>query len=203
MQVSRNRGQSWKTLVGVANVIHSALLMTATSTETQETFQRPKHSLQAFKSVAGELLDTYARPRKRRRHNSSSDSSLLEVTVQPKLPEQRLERAAQLPSVSPKIQKKRKLVASDAGSLSQRGSHRETFEKRARYKTREDLYESKEKKEKKKRESDIGEDRKPKAKRVKKGDGKKAAKKAGEDLMSNFTSKSVGHNRLTVSICLY
>jgi hypothetical protein len=73
----------------------------------------------------------------------------------------------------------------------------ETFERRARHKTREDRYEPKKKV--KKRSKD-GEERSLRKKREKKGDRKKAAKKAGEGLMRNFSSKSIGQERLTVGV---
>jgi hypothetical protein len=51
-----------------------------------------------------------------------------------------------------------------------------------------------------KKRSKDGEERIPRKKREKKGDRKKAAKKAGEDLMINFSSKSIGQERLTVGV---
>jgi hypothetical protein len=104
-------------------------------------------------------------------------------------------------------QKKCKSEPSDKGTSTNSSVHQENFEnfeKRARHKTREDRYEPK--KEEKNFDRKDGEKR-PRTKRAKKGDGKRAARKAGEDLMNNFTSKSIGQERLTVSanisICRY
>jgi hypothetical protein len=101
---------------------------------------------------------------------------------------------------SDRPRKKPKTVVSVAGTSTSSASptpKQETFERRARHKTREDLYEPKKKV--KKRSKD-GEERSPRKKREKKGDRKKAAKKAGEGLMRNFSSKSIGQERLTVGV---
>lgn len=70
----------------------------------------------------------------------------------------------------------------------------ETFEKRARHKTREDRYETK-------RKSNKAEavDKPIRTRREKRGDRTKAARKASKDLMSNFASNKIGKDRLTVS----
>lgn len=142
------------------------------------------------------------RSRAKRRHNSSSDSSLLEPAVTPKRPSWILEERNGKSQVSreetsfPPSQKKRKVATSTVESSMSPIIPQETFEKRARHKTREDLYDPKRKR---KRGNKNDEEKKLVTKRTKKGDGKKAAKKAGEDLMNNFTSKSIGQDRLTVS----
>ena len=142
--------------------------------------------------------------RRKRKHHTSSDSSLLEVCVRPKLDpptgsDLESEHAAQR-EVSDRTRKRRRTEgfvseAITSASISSTPKQ-ETFEKRARHKTREDRYESK--KTAGKRAED-GHDKKPRKKKEKRGDRKKAAKKAGEDLMRNFSSKSIGQERLTVS----
>jgi hypothetical protein len=133
----------------------------------------------------------------KRRHRSSSDSSFLEAIVKPKLrkgetkaaPERREEL------VSNKA-KKHEVVPSDSASLADSHVHHETFEKRERHKTREDRFEPKKKRHKSDKQDGTP---KRKKKREKKGDKRQAAKKASEDLMNNFSSKSIAENRLTVS----
>lgn len=73
----------------------------------------------------------------------------------------------------------------------------ETFEKRKRHKTREDRYEPAKKI--KKSCPDVKK-KKNKHKKEKRGDRRKAAKKAGEDLIRKFSSKSIGNDRLTVRL---
>lgn len=70
----------------------------------------------------------------------------------------------------------------------------EIFEKRARHKTREDRYESKKQEKLKTKDGE----KITRTKRVKRGDAARAARKAGADLISNFTSKNIGQERLTV-----
>ncbi|EKD19282.1 uncharacterized protein L3040_009278 [Drepanopeziza brunnea f. sp. 'multigermtubi'] len=136
--------------------------------------------------------DVLGPSRGKRRHNSSSDSSLLEVTVRPK--SHHLKRNDPSP---PTPRKKQRIDSSDSGVSIQAASliaPRETFEKRPRYKTREDRYEPK--KEKRSRKND--ENKATTKKREKKGDRRKAAKRAGEDLMQNFSSNRIGQERLTM-----
>ncbi len=71
----------------------------------------------------------------------------------------------------------------------------ETFEKRTRYKTREDRYDPQKDKHVKRGD----EDKRRKKKKQAENQRKKASKKAGEDLMWKFSSKSVSQERLTVS----
>jgi hypothetical protein len=92
--------------------------------------------------------------------------------------------------------KKRKIASSDSESSADSHVRHETFKKRDRHKTREDRYEPKKKKHQSEKQDG---ERKWKKKREKKGDKKKAARKAGEDIMNNFSSKSVAQNRLTVN----
>jgi hypothetical protein len=141
---------------------------------------------------------------RKRKHKSSSDSSLLEVSVGLKSQPLRRSnsesenRARKEESAHPP--KKQKLELSESGistsSFASPTAKREVFEKRARHKTREDRYEPKKKV---KRRQNDEEGNRPRKKREKKGDRKKAAKKAGEDLVRKFSSKSIGQERLTVS----
>ncbi|KAI9053668.1 hypothetical protein LZ554_002622 [Drepanopeziza brunnea f. sp. 'monogermtubi'] len=136
--------------------------------------------------------DVLGPSRGKRRHNSSSDSSLLEVTVRPR--SQHLKRNDPSP---PTPRKKQRIDSSEPGVSIQAASSiqpRETFEKRPRHKTREDRYEPK--KEKRSRKND--ENKATRKKREKKGNRRKAAKRAGEDLMQNFSSNRIGQERLTM-----
>lgn len=144
--------------------------------------------------------------RRKREHNTSPDSSLLEAPIGPKLKSQprtishiqigypaREEGSAQ-PGKKQKTE--HSVSGTSASSTVSPTLKKKNFEKRARHKTREDRYEPKEKV-KKRRNDEEG--RRPRKKGEKKGDRNKAAKKAGEDLMRNFSSKSIGQARLTVS----
>jgi hypothetical protein len=146
------------------------------------------------------LEDNDGRRKPKRRHNSSSDSSLLEAPVRPKSRplsvEEKIDRSPETPQQAQQHQKKRKPepVELDIPSLSSLPSTpKETFEKRARHKTKEDRYDPKKKRSKSEKATE-----KKRSKPKKKGDRKKAAKKAGEDLIRNFTSKNIGQERLTV-----
>lgn len=146
--------------------------------------------------------DQRLRSRRKRRRNSSSDSSLLEPVVTPKKTgrspgeRNRWSQIRREESSSPPDREKRKAVTLIVDSSTGPSIPQETFEKRARHRTREDLYDPKRKR---KRADKNDEEEKPMTKRTKKGDGKKAAKRAGEDLMNNFTSNRIGQDRLTVS----
>ena len=93
--------------------------------------------------------------------------------------------------------KKRKAASSSSldSSATSHARHR-SFEKRCRHKTRDDRYELK--KEKHKSAKHDGQ-RQPRRNREKKGDKKRASRKAGEDLMHKFSSEKVSEDRLTVS----
>lgn len=139
--------------------------------------------------------------RVRRRHTSSSDSSLLDYTISTKL-DSRIrydasDKYGKRDKIPPHLQVKRKAETLDPETPGQRSNQRETFEKRPRRKTRENLYEPKDQKkdsELRSREKRLG------TKRVKKGERKIAARRAGEDLMRNFSSEKIAHDRLTVSL---
>ncbi|PMD39816.1 hypothetical protein L207DRAFT_29117 [Hyaloscypha variabilis F] len=134
---------------------------------------------------------------RKRKHHTSSDSSLLEVPVKPNPPPVRgsaLETKhltrGKAPDRPPKKLRMEASVSEATTSSVVSNSKQETFEKRARYKTREDRYEPKKVK---KRPKD-GDEKKPRRYKEKRGD----RKKAGEDLMRNFTSKSISNERLTI-----
>ena len=119
------------------------------------------------------------------------------MKLEPKLPngEPKVAPERREAKVSHK-EKKRKVAQSVSTSSADSHVQHETFEKRERYKTREDRYEPRKKKHKSEKRD---EEPKRKKRREKRGDKNKAAKKAGEDLMNSFSSKNVAHDRLTVS----
>jgi hypothetical protein len=177
--------------------------------EYGKTSEKPQAHFRSFHEVTHDTGDYPEVRRKRRRDSSSSDSSssdssLLEPAVKSKLDQ--VIRGQVKPDISEEqekpsshLQKKRKTEPSDEGTSVQFSNPLETFEKRLRHKTRDDRYEPKEKKKKSEKPS---EGKRSRTKREKKGDRKKAAKKAGEDLMRNFSSNRIAQERLTVSICL-
>ncbi|KAF8857005.1 hypothetical protein BDZ45DRAFT_452700 [Acephala macrosclerotiorum] len=141
-------------------------------------------------------------PIRKRKHASSSDSSILAVPIRPK--SQRVDRGEEeartrksWEKTRDSTYKKQRIESSESNSsdpFTDESPPRETFEKRARHKTREDKYEPKIGCEKTKRDAP-----KRKSKRKeKKSDRRKAAKKSGKELMQNFNSKSIGQERLTV-----
>jgi hypothetical protein len=144
--------------------------------------------------------------RGKRRHNSSSDSSLLESPIRPKsqqLVREVLRNAAsnQQKNGSTPPRKKQRIAYSDSdisspSSISSNAVHG-SFEKEARRKTREDRYEPKKKDTKSKNTRGK---KSSKKKREKKSDRKISGRKSGADLAHNFSSKSIGQDRLTVSI---
>jgi hypothetical protein len=141
--------------------------------------------------------------RGKRRHNSSSDSSLLEPPARPK--SQQLVKEVSRRAASDRQQdgptpprKKQKIASSDSGIPSPSVSSnavRHSFEKRARHKTREDRYEPK-KKETKSKKARGGKSSKQKRDKS----SQKAGRKSGADLVHNFSSKSIGQDRLTVGV---
>lgn len=164
----------------------------------------PAYSADFERRLAALQEDAVPRPHKRRRrHNPSSDSSLLQVPERKR--SQHLKEETRLafseglqehPSPPPK---NHRTVSSDAEQSSESATKhhiKEIFEKRPRHKTREDLYETK----KAKKHTEDGDVKIARKKREKKGDRSKAAKKAGEDLMQNFSSKSIAQERLTVCL---
>jgi hypothetical protein len=140
--------------------------------------------------------DLYIR-RKKLQHRSSSDSSLLEVTIKskPQVLATKVSATRQHGSSSLRPPKRHRPEPSESGTSKTSNGREETFEKRARYKTRQDRYEPKDKT--RKPVNPNGHSR-GKSKREKRGDRKKAAKKAGEELIEKFSSKSIGKHRLTV-----
>jgi hypothetical protein len=144
--------------------------------------------------------------RRKRKNDTSSDSSLLEV---PLIPRQRPHREADLKIGPPAGEqefnpprKSRKTVAtisrtSTPSSCASSAQKQNIFEKRPRHKPREDRYEPKKKVEKRSKD---GEEKGPRKKKEQKGNRKRAAKKSGEDLVRNFSSRSIGQERITASV---
>ena len=135
--------------------------------------------------------------RKKPQHRSSSDSSLLGIAIKPK-PQAlatKVSTTRQQASSSLRPPKRHRREPSDSGTSKTSNEREETFEKRARFKTREDRYEPRDKS--RKPVNPNGNSR-SKSKREKRGDRKKAAKKSGEELIRKFSSKSIGQHRLTV-----
>lgn len=183
---------------------HLTFLEWSTDLFLDDDQDRALHAGIAASRHAGYVLQDLLGPeRGKRRHNSSSDSSLLEIPVRtrtgqakkdnprPAMPEPQKDK--------PTSRKKQKVDSSNSEVSSQTTSPtaaKETFEKRPRRKTREDRYEPKRKEtHPKKTDEEMATNRK----RLKRCDRGKAAKKAGEELMQNFSSKSIGRERLTVS----
>ncbi|KAM0128781.1 hypothetical protein ACHAP3_008169 [Botrytis cinerea] len=145
---------------------------------------------------------TDPRPKPCQEH-ASSDSSLLEASKMPVVDERtripQKTNAAIRGHVKERTRshKSQMNVPSTVTSTSSRSSavqpKQEAFEKRARHKTREDRYDTK-------RKADKSEavDKPIRTRREKRGDRKKAARKASEDLMNNFASNKIGQDRLTV-----
>ncbi|TEY40393.1 hypothetical protein BOTCAL_0433g00030 [Botryotinia calthae] len=151
----------------------------------------------------GEIRNiTDPRPKLYEEH-TSSDSFLLEASKMPVVDER--SRIPQKPNGAihghvkerTRSHKHQRNVPSTITSISSGSSvmqpKQETFEKRARHKTREDRYDTKGK-----RDKAEAVDKPLRTRREKRGDRKKAAKKASEDLMSNFASNKIGQDRLTV-----
>ncbi|KAF7926718.1 uncharacterized protein EAE97_010227 [Botrytis byssoidea] len=151
----------------------------------------------------GEYRSTVDSRPKSYEEQASSDSSLLEASRMPVV-DKRTEIPPKLNPASrgnvkekDRSHKHQRNVSSTITSISSRSSvvqlKQETFEKRARHKTREDRYDTK-------RKSNKVEavDKSIRTRREKRGDRSKAARKASKDLMSNFASNKIGKDRLTV-----
>ncbi|KAK0119023.1 hypothetical protein ONS96_012092 [Cadophora gregata f. sp. sojae] len=143
-------------------------------------------------------------PSKRRKgHDSSSDSSVLEVQVKSMSHQSTRDETQhvilnQSKMYSPPPRKKQRVASSESGlpSHSSTPNHpKETFEKRPRHKTREDIYEPKKKNKKRKRASG---ERSSRKKRERRGGSKNAANTAGDELIQNFRSKNISQDRLTI-----
>ncbi len=140
----------------------------------------------------------------KRRRKSLSDSSILEARPSTKLQTSQRSDAKGEAIEAEKIRwpspRKKQGAPSSNARLTSRSTvssrpRVENFEKRPRYKTREDRYDPKKDNHVKRGD----EDKRRKKKKETNSQRKKAVKKAGEDLMWNFSSKSVGQERLTVS----
>jgi hypothetical protein len=141
--------------------------------------------------------------RLKRRRNSSSDSSILPAPIEVVSTKQSPsghgageQQGRQHGTTKRRRSKSPTLITTFPHA---RAHRKETFEKRARHKTREDRYEPKTKspkleKDTKEKEKDIN---RTTSKRMKKSDRSKLKKDGGE-LMRNFSSKSIGQERLTV-----
>lgn len=142
--------------------------------------------------------------RKKRQHLSSSDTSLLEPApkqISPRVSREEHSHKRRREESPLRTRKRRKAEPPESVELPQANIRKETFEKRARHKTREDRYDPNKEKSRNRKEKEVEEaEKQPRKRREKKSDKRKAAKKAGEDLMNNFSSKSIGQDRLTVCI---
>ncbi|RDL36643.1 uncharacterized protein BP5553_05995 [Venustampulla echinocandica] len=162
---------------------------------TQKKYQHEK--------VEVETGHRHDRKKLRRKHNSSSDSSLLEAPARPRSHMMNHEginktRMGEQEDPLPHTHKRRRVVSipSRAGSATDDSRPRkETFEKRPRHKIREERYEPNPHSRK---YDETDKKNRTTTKRPKKSGQKKAAKGSGEDLMHNFTSKSIGGERLTL-----
>lgn len=140
--------------------------------------------------------------RLRRKHDSSSDSSFLPAPLQrrPHIsgPE-RINKTGMEEQEGPMahLHKMPRVASttSNARSAIRDSKPKEAFEKRARHKTREDRYDLKAQN----RKHDENTRQKRTTTKRQKKSGRKATKRASEDLMNDFTSQSIGGDRLTVS----
>ena len=170
--------------------------------EHHEIRQSPDIDFLAHREAAYEEERRHSKSgRKQRKRNSSSDSSLLEGGVPPKSETQIRDEAAakyrKQGKSSSKLQRKQKVETPDIQTAGQSRNRQETFEKRPRHKTREDLYEPKDRQ---KNSRSYDEEKQPKSGREKRGDKTRATRKVGEDLIHNFSSENIAQDRLTVSI---
>lgn len=138
--------------------------------------------------------DFRIKKRRKRQWHSSSDSSLLDSAVDSRIRNDASQKYEKRDQTLSRLQVKRKDETLDTEMPERSSNLQETFERRPRRKTREDLYEPKDQK----RYSELP-SREKRTKRVKKGDRKRTARRAGEDLMRNFSSEKISHDRLTVS----
>jgi hypothetical protein len=179
-------------------------VITISSTEYLDTERKLELELRSFRQAARESESIQQPFKGKRCHRSSSDSSLLEPVAKPE-PKLREEEEPKRRHIErrdkPKEEQSAKRKAPELSTSSSASSNvrQETFEERGRHKTREDHYEPTKKKHKANKRDMPDVERKSRKKREKRGDRKKESKKAAENLMSHFSSKSVGQERLTVS----
>lgn len=174
-----------------------------TSHFSDQEWNRVAHAEYPSRRTPRNLAIAPGPSKRKRKHDSSSDSSLLEVPIRPQSHQWKQDDPRSISPRRPENQpttprKKQKVASSDSGLSSHPATPsppKETFEKRARHKTREDRYEPRKKE---KRQGKIAVEKSSRKKREKRGDRKKAARKAGEELMQNFSSKSIAQDRLTV-----
>ncbi|KAG0650761.1 hypothetical protein D0Z07_2736 [Hyphodiscus hymeniophilus] len=163
------------------------------------TRKKPSLDQNSFRNTFHETdtAQQYQYPKQKRRHRSSSDSSLIEPVLKP---EPNLRKNELKPHVEKREEpvshqaKKRKDASSESESTAESHARRENFTKRDRHKTRDDRYEPRKKKHKSDKQDG---ERNPKKRREKKGDKGRASKKAGEELMNKFSSEKVSQDRLT------
>ena len=168
-------------------------------------YQTIQHDIRPFNRPPQAIAETNPRAEGKRRHNSTSDSSLLEVTAEQKshllnrdvLESDKMEKN-KCSATQPKKKRIITLSESETSECSSSSvSREEVFEKRARHRTREERYKPKEKKSRK--SGKAAEEKWSKMRREKRGDRKRSARKAGEELLNTFSSKNIGQERLTVS----
>ncbi|RDW67841.1 hypothetical protein BP6252_09237 [Coleophoma cylindrospora] len=161
----------------------------------------------------GVLVDANIGRQPGRKRKYSTDSSLLDAIVIPaslragaeQQPRQHWEHKSGLGSPNKRrhIETAESLSPSSVSSksassgLKKAKQTHELFERRPRHKTRENLYEVKDKKQK----SNQPLMARKKSKSQKKNDRKKATRKANEELMQTFTSKSIDQERLSLRPC--
>ncbi|CAG8954219.1 hypothetical protein HYFRA_00005839 [Hymenoscyphus fraxineus] len=141
---------------------------------------------------------SHAQPKPKEKHNISSDSSLLEARyTKPQVQVVKSGREKREQEQSPRPHKRRRKASTTSSSTkdSVHGwRHKDTFERRARHKTREDRYAPKAKDHKADKKQ---ENKRTTTKRAKKKNNRNP-KKNGEELMRDFSSKNIGHDRLTI-----
>ena len=152
----------------------------------------------------GDILVENLPIRKKRKRNFSSDSSFLElaepvINLQMPIPEKDRNFAEKEKRPIFLLRRNSKAESVADKSSEQYAYRQESFERQPRHKTREDLYDHK-KHEKCDRQAEV---KRTRRKREKRGDKKRAARKAGEDLMHKFSSKNVDQERLTVGCILF
>ncbi|KAF7853865.1 hypothetical protein EAF04_010532 [Stromatinia cepivora] len=200
-------------LSGDKNYIRSWLAQTQNGdiTESLESLKQPNPKIGHLEEKArhSDYIDTAHIPGKNRgatkskpkpdQEHLSFDSSLLEAPRVPVVKERtrtprKLSATYDGKETAPSHKHRKKPASTVTSSSSQYSAvqKQETFEKRARHKTKEDRYDTK----KKSNKAEVV--NKPiKTRREKRGDRKKAARKASQDLMNNFASNKIGLDRLS------
>jgi hypothetical protein len=146
--------------------------------------------------------ETSRERRSKRQRSASSESSFIDSSLAFKFKEDIRNNPGRQADTDAKIKNHREnqllhLIPSSQHSTSRAQLQKETFEKRKRHKTRVDRY--------KPTRVDCSPVREAvqkwnSSRKYKRGDSGKAAKKAGDDLIQNFSSNRIGNDRLTVCI---